>query len=102
MLKTRIQVGFLLLLFVYLHTAITLSWVQKTSIPMVLEEVREHAETEEDVSFSMDLCYTMEKNNEDFLRLPLKVMRLHTGYSNEWSGRAFIPDHYSPPEQAGS
>lgn len=102
MLKTRIQVGFLLMLFVYLHTAITLSWVQKTSIPMVLEEVREHAETEEDVSFSLDLYYTVEKNNEDFLRSPLKVMRLHAGYSNDWSGRAFIPDHYSPPEHPGS
>lgn len=69
---------------------------------MVLEEVREHAETEEDVSLSLDVCYTLEKNIENALQPAYSDDQLYAGFSNAWSGRLFIPDHYSPPEHLRS
>ena len=81
-----------------MNTALTLSWVYDTNLPIILEEIREHSESEEDVSINLDIDYTIEKSNEEFVYSPYRLSRLSTGYVNSWSNRTFIPDHYSPPE----
>jgi hypothetical protein len=98
MMRQRILSVFLLLLFFNLHAAVTLSWVQKISLPVVLEEEREHTETEEDVTLSLDIIYVIEKNQGNNQQLPFFMSPLLAGFLTTQSGRIFIPDHYSPPE----
>ncbi len=88
----------LILLFVFMNAFITLSWVEKSIVPFIPEEIKEQSGSEEETCYAMDFFYAICKNTSDWVSIPLwKTQKISTSTQNNLAD-SFIPDHYSPPE----